>query len=240
MTDRFSHYIKLSFGLHGAILLIIFFRAVMIPSDPIDISNAIRVDMVDLPKKMASLPEEAKVPEPIVTPKAELEKVEATPPPKPEAPKMPTKKEIAKAQDSAINKIKAMSAIDKIKNEVNKEKTAKAKAEPVRGNHASAGNSLSGLEKLDFDRYFGDIKEKVNSNLSIPQWLAGADLRAQVLVLIDEQGYIIKRTVLKSSNNEIFDSKVIEALDKSSPLPPPPDRLKGLLATSGITFNFPQ
>jgi TonB family protein len=248
MTDRFSQNIVISLGLHFAVVLVIFFRAVLIPSENLDLRDAIRVDMVDLPKKMQTLPETtppaptpapAPAPEPV---KPEPVKVE---PPKakpklPEKPK-PDTVNLKKSQANALHKLKEMSAFEKLKESAKNEASKKPKAaDVVRGNKVSAGNSLTGLERLDYNRYYDELKAKVNSNLSIPQWLADADLRAQVQVLIDERGYVTKRTIVRSSNNDVFDAKVIEAIDASSPLPPPPERLRGLLSSSGITFNFPQ
>lgn len=261
MTDNFPRNIAISIGLHVAVLLVIFFQAVLIPRDPIDLRNAIRVDVVDLPKKMATLPEPVAKPQPPAAlkpaapepppepPKAEPAPVKPEPVATPKAPVVPkaatkAKPDVKKSQSDALNRLKRMSAIDKIKQEVSESNSAKTSTKPaadaVAGNKVSSGNSLTGLERIDFNQYLDEIKGKVNANLSIPQWLADTDLRAQVQVLIDERGYITKREIKKSSNNDVFDAKVIEAIDASSPLPAPPARLRGVLSTSGITFNFPE
>jgi TonB family protein len=241
----FSRNIMTSLALHFAVVLVIFFQAVLIPQEPLDLRDAIRVDVVDLPKKIETLPEPAPpepapapAPTPAPPPEAKAPEVK-TPEPQAKSKPKAEKINVKKAQSHAMDKLKQMSALEKLKQEIAESKKPKT-AEPVRGNQVSAGNSLTGLARIDFDRYLDSLKTKVNSNLSIPEWLAGADLRAQVQVLIDERGYVTKRTIKKSSNNEVFDAKVLEAIDASSPLPPPPDRLRGLLSTSGITFNFPQ
>ncbi len=244
MTDHFPRNVTISLIGHAAVVLIIFFRAVMIPNDVIDIRQAIRVDVVDLPKKMAALPEKAAEPAPAPAKPVELPKKAEEVPVKPVAVK-PVVKEKPKtntkdAQKTALSKLKAISALEKIKQEVSKAKSTKPKAEVVAGNKVSEGNSLTGLEKIDYDHYFDDLHQKILSQWNIPQWLAEAELKASVVVLIDERGYVIKRAFKRSSGNDIFDAKVLEAIDSSQPLPPPPQRLRGLLSTSGIVFNFPQ
>jgi len=258
MTDGFSRNIAISAGIHVVVASMVFFQAFLAPREPLDLRNAIRVDVVDLPKKMQTMPDEPATPQP--APKAAAPEPATPPPPAPEpekpkvalekptpTPKKAPKPDTKSSQSDALNRLKRSNALDRIKQDVSQSQAEKPAPNPtpvkdnvVRGNQVSAGNSLTGLERIEFDRYFNDIKVKVNSNLSIPQWLADSDLRAQVLVLIDERGFITKRVIKKSSNNEVFDAKVLEAVDASSPLPAPPSRLRGVLSTSGITFNFPE
>jgi TonB family protein len=135
-----------------------------------------------------------------------------------------------------------MAALDRIKNEVGEEKRKKPDktGTKVAGNQLHAGNALTGLDKIEFDRYFDDLHQKVLDNWSIPQWLADMPLKAQVQILLDEKGFVTKKTLLKSSGNQIFDNKVLAAIESSSPLPVPPARLVGKLSTSGIILNFPE
>lgn len=244
MSDSFSRNLAISGIGHLVIVLLIFFRAVMAPNEPIQIRNAIRVDVVGLPPKMQTLPENP----PALAPKAPPAPAELPKKAEPQVVKKApvestvklTKSTNDKTVQKALNKLKALEALEKIKQEVGKEKVAKAKpADVVLGNKVNAGNALTGLEKLDYDRYFDEMETKVRSNWNIPQWLADREFSAQVQVLIDERGYVIKKVLRKSSNNEIFDAKVMEAIDASSPLPAPPQRLRGVLSTSGVMLNFP-
>lgn len=237
---------------HATLACFLFIRAVLVPSEPIEIRRAIRVDVVDLPRKMTEAEMMAPpAPEPVKElpkkeePKpVEKAKEQAKVPDKPKPTvKEPKKVDLSKSQNKAIDKLKAMSALEKIKNEVSESHKAKAAEKPattIRGNQVNAGNSLTGLDKIEFDRYFDDLHQKVLANWSIPQWLADAPLKAQVQILVDEKGVITKKTMLKPSGNQIFDGKVMEAIEASSPLPVPPARLVGKLATSGIILNFPE
>lgn len=245
MIDTFSRAMWISMMGHGIVAMLLFLRAVILPSQPIEVRSAIRVDVIGLPPKEQVLPDKPATPEP-PKPVSKAEEVKAKPvkPPeaKPKAPTVDTKKpDLKKSQKSALDKLKALDALNKIKDEVSKEKAAAApKPTQVAGNKLNAGNALTGLEKLDYDRYFDDIKAKILDHWALPQWLADHDLKASVTVLIDDRGYVTKKMIRRSSGNEVFDAKAIEAIEAASPLPEPPDRLRGLLSTSGITFNFPE
>ena len=225
---------------HTALALFLFVRAVFVPSEPIEIRRAIRVDVVDLPRKMTEQELAPPAPEPVAPKVLPPKQVKEKP-----AVKEPKKIDLTKSQNKALDKIKAMAALDRIKSEVseekkNQKKPAEKAGTQIRGNQVNAGNSLTGLDKIEFDRYFDDLHQKVLSNWSIPQWLADMPLKAQVQILLDEKGFVTKKTLLKSSGNQIFDGKVLEAIESSSPLPAPPARLVGKLATSGIILNFPE
>lgn len=256
MTDTFSRNLTISAIGHAVIVVLVFVRAVFIPSEPIEIRRAIRVDVVDLPRKMTEQELAAPAPEPAPAPaeKSKPEPVKSEPvksePSKPEPVKLSKPdskakpKDTAKSQNAALAKLKAMSALEKIKNDVSEEKKSKnAATKPanvVRGNQVSAGNALTGLDKIEYDKYFDDLEVQVRAHWSIPQWLADGDFKAQVQILIDERGYVTKKIMRRSSGNEVFDGQVMATIDGSSPLPAPPARLQGLLSTSGIILNFPE
>lgn len=247
MTDTFERNLMISLGAHALVALIIFVRAALVPSDPIIIRKAIRVDVVGLPQKMV----EAKLPPPAppeakpvpAKPAAEPVKTPAKTESKPKAPTVnldKTKKaDTTKAQDKALARIKQMSALEKIQEELKQQKPNN-KPTAVAGNQISEGNSLEGLARIDYDRYLSDLESRVRASWSLPQWLADQPLKAQIQIFIDARGYVTKKVMRRSSGNEIFDAKVIEAIDANSPLPEPPANLRGALATSGIILNFPE
>jgi colicin import membrane protein len=245
IADQFSRNIVISLGLHLAVAVLIFFRAAMMPSEPIQIRNAIRVDVVGLPQKMKELPE-AKAEKPAPAPAAKELPKKTDPLP---AVKAKPIKEVdhSKKQKDAFKKLqermnadKEKHALEEIQKAIGKEKTKAKAAQAVAGNKVNAGNSLEGIDRLDYDKYFDDLKGKVHGAFSIPQWLADANLQAKIQVMIDDRGYVIKKVFKQSSGNDIFDAKVSEAIDSSSPFPPPPSNLRGALASSGVIFNFPQ
>jgi colicin import membrane protein len=245
MTDSLSKPVLVSVALHFSLIAIFTVRALLLPSEPLALTQAIRVDIVGLPEKEQTLPEsQPKQPANLPAPApavAVKEKPVPTPPPKSAAPKVSLEKlkksDSAKAQKKALNQIKALEALDRIKNEVS---TTPSQSRAVKGNIVAAGNSLTGLEKIDYDRYLSSLEEKLRQNWSLPQWLADAKLRGQAVVLIDTSGAIKKKWVVKSSGNPEFDAMMMDAIEKSAPFPPPPGRLRDVLAFKGITLYFPQ
>ena len=245
-TDPLIRNIWISVALHVGLVAAFALKAAWIPSDDLLIRSAIRVDVVGMPDKVQPPPEPAKE----TAKPAPPPKVAPVTPPKPEvkAPTVPIKKDKAPdlkqaeiSQKKAMEKLRAMQAIEKMKSEVaDKEARARAAKTPTfKGNQLNPGDSLTGLEKLEFDRYFGTLENQLRSNWNLPSWLAQAELKAQAMVLIGADGQVNKRQIIKSSGNEVFDAEVLAAIDKSSPFPQPPARLKDVLALNGIVFNFP-
>ncbi|MBX3020692.1 MAG: TonB family protein [Bdellovibrionales bacterium] len=245
MTDSFSRAIWISVLGHGIVVTLIFLRAVVMPVEPFEIKNAIRVDIVGLPEKAAEFPTEPAKP----VAKPEVKEVKPVPPtPKPEVkadvptvPDKTKKKDLSKSQQKAMEKLKAMSALEKIKQDLKREKDAKAEtSKVVKGNQVSEGDSPTGMERLDFDRYLSEVRATVAQHNSVPQWLADGGYRTIIRVFIDERGFIVKKVIEGPSGNEVFDAKAIEAVEASSPLPPPPQRLRARAASIGLLFRFPQ
>jgi TonB family protein len=246
--DTFSRNVAISLAGHVILFIIIFVRAAFVPNQAIEMRNAIRVDVVGLPSKVTEnfeMPPEPKappVPAPAPAPKPEPVKPEVKVE-KPQAPTVPgkdaKKPDLKKAQQQALKELQRRQALEAIQNTVKKEKSS-GTTPVIAGNEVSPGNSLTGLKGIQFDRYISDVKTKVNSNYNIPTWLSELDLKTQIQILVDEKGFIVKKIVRRSSGNEIFDAKAIEAIEASSPLPPPPPELRHALATGGVTLNFPQ
>src|SRR4051812_8840610 len=98
-ADPFIRNVMISGVGHVAVALLIFFRAISMPSEHIEIRNAIRVDVVGLPQKLQELPSQA-VEKPAPAPKALPKKADSVPVVKTKAKEAPKKKEIdhSKAQ----------------------------------------------------------------------------------------------------------------------------------------------
>jgi colicin import membrane protein len=247
MTADFSKSFITSALLHVALLFIVLTRVLFAPTNiPLEIRHAIRVDVVGLPDKIMEAPAPTPVaaPPPAVTaPKVhELPKKEA--PPKLET--KPTvninakKADLAKNQKKALEQLKAMDALERIKSEVSAEKRREKIGQIIKGARVNQGTSLTGLEKIDFDRYFDQMESHLREHWNLPQWLEDASFKAQALVVLDENGNVIRKQLVKSSGNSVFDANVLDAIDKSSPFPAPPQRLQGVLSTRGVVFNFPE
>lgn len=224
--------LKSSLILHVAIFLIFSVKAAFFTDEPIVINNAVRVDLVALPDKMKTDEPEAV--------KAEPEKVKIEKPvAKPQEPKFDLEK-IRREQKEAVDKLRNQK---KKKVEPTEEPETKAPPAPppslYKGNVLSPGSEVVGVAKLEYDKYFDLARAKIKLHFVLPQWLKDTGLRTHVHVKIDERGYVIDRTLVKSSNNEIYDKLVLKAVTDASPLPPPPEKLKDILKFDGIILAYP-
>lgn len=272
--DELSRGIGVSFAIHAFILSLFTLKAVFFTSPPIDISQAVRVDIVGLPEKLdtskplAPKGSTQKAPEPPAPtpepPKPEVKEAKAepkapAPAAKPELPKPVVKKQddtinlekVKTQQQSALDKLKAMAALEQIKDEVAQEnkRQAEQQAAPkptsgggqtVKGNMVSPGTSLTGLNKLQHDTYASDLDQHIKQHWTLPEWLARRDFKAKAIVYIDSRGNIIGRRIIASSGNQSFDDEVLQTIDKSAPFPAPPEKFVALVSVDGILIGFPE
>ncbi|MGZ3774165.1 MAG: TonB family protein [Pseudobdellovibrionaceae bacterium] len=265
--EQISRGIAVSIAIHAFLISFFALKAVFYNSEPIDFSQAVRVDIVGLPEKIDAnkllppTPEEAKPelpskekPQPPTAQKAEPVKVEPKKPEPKVIVKTPTKKvedginleKVKSKQQTAIDKLKSLAAIEKIKDEVVHEKKASAAGKAnnggpkVKGNILSAGTALTGLSKLQHDSYASDLDHHIKQNWALPEWLAKRNLKAQARVFIDSRGNIIDRKIIKSSGNPSYDEEVLATIDRSSPFPSPPEKFVSIVSVDGILIGFPE
>jgi TonB family protein len=252
--DGFRRFVGMSVGLHLTLLALLTIKAVFYPAEPIQPERAIRVDMVGLPDKIKNLPpplkeplkEDAK-PDPV---KQETAKPEPPKPKKIAMPDKPAKPEPDKvnlektkqAQDSALKRLEALKKIESMmKDEAPKAAAKNAFAKPavVKGNEVSPGSALTGIARLENDSYLTTLDEHVKKYWDLPNFLANARLSASVVVFVDERGHVLKKQLVRSSGNQIFDQTVLTSIERASPFPPPPRRLANLFMVDGIQLGFP-
>lgn len=253
-----------SVAFHFFIFSIFILQNVFFDSDPIDYSSAIRVDIVGLPDKLppepTSPPAAEKTTEPEPPHQQSPAKKETTdklpdkaPPSESEAikltkdkEKLETSEKNQKKQLEALEKIKKMSAIDKIKADLENEKkqegltTVAKNSFQFKGNVLNPGTELTGLNKIQHENYVATLDKKIKENWTLPQWLANKNLKAQALIKIDENGVVIYNQIYKSSGNSSYDDMVIETINKSSPFPKPPEKFVAIVGLKGILIGFPE
>jgi colicin import membrane protein len=248
---NFDADFKKSFGM-SAVVHILFFSLFFINSffskkNTINFSQAIRVDMVglldkivstELPKAPAKIETKPVEPKPVVEKPVEKVKVVVK-----EAEKnvVDLKKNKTK-QAEALKKLKKLSAIDKIKQEVNNEAQQQVAAKPVilKGRVISAGTALTGLDKLDANTYLQSVDAQVKQNWALPQWLMNKPYRTQVLVKFDSNGNIISRVILKSSSKTSYDNYCLQAVDQAAPFPKVPEKFVEKFSVDGVVIGFPE
>lgn len=219
---------------HGLIILVFTIKFAFFPDIP-EYSPVIRVDLVGLPDKKTP-----STPAPAAPPKMAPAKTEVSTPKETKSKstqKAPPSKPTAQSQSQALSRIKGLQAIESLKAEAESPTPA---TNTIKGNVISPGTALKGLNRIEFNEYIGEIDAHVKNNWALPEWMRTQDFRAEVLVRIDSNGNLIERSFLKKSGNPDFDKRVWDAIENSSPFPPPPEKFTKLVGVQGITFAFPE
>lgn len=228
-------------------LIVAFFtmKVIFFPETPLSLESAIRVDIVGLPEKTQSLPTTPV--EPIPQSNQPVQKTETATETPVTTPKMPEKIKhdesvnLNKAklkQNEALEKLKKLDAIEKIKKSVEAENKNADKSAPVKGNILSPGTSLTGVNKLQHDQYRSLLNDHVKKNWTAPEWLSKKKFRAQIIVKFDESGQLLEKKVIHSSGSDEFDALALAALEKSAPLPRPPEKFVDLVRYNGVVVEF--
>ena len=101
----------------------------------------------------------------------------------------------------------------------------------------AAGTSRVPPETL---AYFRELDERIRSNWTVPE-LAPSDSRnliVQIRITIEQDGKVSNVRMEKTSANSYFDDSVLRAIHKASPLPVPPEQLRGTEDHYEIGFRF--
>lgn len=251
-NDGLGRAIGISVLAHVLLFAAFVLRMVIYPSEPLRLDDAIRVDIVALPDKSPQLPNvpvvDTKVPPPSPVPPepqpetppveaAKPEPAKPVPAPKPEAPKVNLNK-TKKAQQDALRRLEALEKIERMTKSQSTAKSAAPVPRPIKGNQISHGGSLSGVIRLEQQGYLQTIDGSVKAHWNLPGFLSNANLSARARLYIDARGQVLKRTITQSSHNDIYDARVLAAIDAASPLPPPPSSLTSILEVDGIELEF--
>ena len=242
-----NRFVGWSVTVHVLIVLVFTVKTFFFDS-PIEYKSAVRVDLIGLPDKAPEIT--AAPPAPSAAAPAPLEeKKPAEPETKPILPKKSkvdpdaVKLDKTKSKEkAAMAKLKQMDAFEKIKKDLENERSKKAaeSRKLIRGNQVSSGSELTGLAKIEAESYIADVERQVHQNWALPEWLSRKSLNAQVRARFDEKGALISVQVVKSSGNPSFDEIALDTVQKSSPVPPPPEKFVRLLRLEGILFGFPE
>lgn len=133
---------------------------------------------------------------------------------------------------SAIERLKALQALEK------RLKTAKKEAER-KGNVVSAGASLpSAGKEMVLDAYRSQVVEKVKLRWALPPWLRKqSDLSGEIVLFLNPDGGIIRTEIVTSGVQE-FDSYMNQALEEALPFPSVPEELRREARYDGISITF--
>ena len=256
---HFKKGLFISFGIHILVIIFMTLQVIFFAPKMIDISQAVRVDMVNLSDKdmKNELPEKEQEILKEKTRPAEKPKPE----PKPEdqivkhdkQKELPQKKVIepdhaavnldkAKLkQKNAVDKLKKLSALEKIKQDVKSSDESKEnkKTIPIKARILSAGTKIAGLDKLQSDEYLSLLDAQIKANWSMPEWMIGKPFKASVWVKLDPTGQVIFKKISRPSGNPTFDEYCLAAIEKASPFPRVPEKFGEVYKTDGVSFAFP-
>lgn len=232
-----------SFLFHIAVLcsiaLITYYRYKF--SNPMEIPEAIQVDLVGLPDQLKSQETPMDIskkaePEAQEPTKEEQEKDEV---------KVPTKDKLHDAMD-AIKRFKAM---EKIKEKKEPPKNAKTSEETkgtnarqlLKGNFITVGNSATGvvMQAGSVEQFGAAIIQEVKRYWELPSHLMESNYKAVAVIYISEDGRKLNAYIVKGSGNKEFDDYVSQALNQVEFLPVPPEELKEKVKKDGVTLRFP-
>jgi colicin import membrane protein len=246
-------YFLISLSLHLALFLVFAVKVVLFPGERPEHIRAVRVDFVALPDKDPQLgpPGEEKSevsPQPKAEPvkKPESAKTSATEPDAKAVVKVdknktkeasPPKNDVKEQQNSALRRLEALARIKKKKSTTEQEGP---EGVTVKGNRVSEGNSLTGVEKIEYNRYLADLDNHIKKNWHLPEWLAEKNLTSTILIKFDERGLLLTKKFLKNSGNPEFDKEAMQAVMSSTPFPPPPENLISYFKVQGIELRFPE
>lgn len=266
-SEDLKKSIGISVALHSLVVSLFLIRSLFFSEPHIDLSQAITVSVGQLPdtnrlpekvQPIATAPEPAPeptppapAPEPEPAPPEPVAK-EKTPPP-PETKALPPKEQPPKntevnldkskaKQQEALNRLKKMSAVEQIRQQVKNETASrnKASAAPARSHVIAAGTTLSGLDRLQANDYLGLVDQSIKQHWTLPQWLMNKPLKAQLLVKFSAQGQILSKEIITSSGNSTYDQYCLDAIDKASPFPSVPEKLSEKFRVDGIVIGFPE
>lgn len=121
-------------------------------------------------------------------------------------------------------------------------RTAPRAAQPPGPPAGIAGGGAAGVARLPPEHlaYFRALDEKVRANWTVPD-LGVKDPRTlfvQIRVTIERDGRVSDIRMEKSSGTPYFDDSVLRAVRKASPLPVPPEQLRGGESRYEVGFRF--
>lgn len=238
---------------HASLIVFMVIKVSFFTKPHINLSEAIRVDVVGLPekynpaKKSNDLPEKIEKPAEPALPDAPAEVKEPVTKtePKADAKVKPQKDAVnleksKQKQKAALEKLKKMSAIEKIRQQVQNDKSAEATQKALKGRILAKGTSPTGLDRIQSENYLVQLDALIKSKWALPQWLIGKPLKTKILVKIQPNGQVGSAKVVQTSGNSTYDEYCLQAIEKATPFPKVPEKFTEIFSEDGVLFGFPE
>ncbi len=144
-------------------------------------------------------------------------------------------KDVDKLVQAKVKQIEGKLAKERI------EKAVAGVAAKLKGSAVSVGayqGEVPGGLSLRFQIYYQEIWEKIKNNWILPTFLLKDATEAIVVIKIAKNGDIIDKFFEKKSGIPLFDDSVMEAISRSTPLPPIPEGYVLSYHELGIRFKW--
>lgn len=234
--NSLSFYISISLGVH--LLALIFFLFSQSHWSFFDkkkkvLQTAVRVDMIGLPELEKKQKKENKTFKQKNVKKKKVKKI-----------KKKKSVDIKKKSNSKKKKDKKKKEKQKEENKTSNQKNIEK--ENTKNKNVKKGNKISkGIEggvsqeqqSAMINIYLTQIIGAIKLNWKLPKYLVNKNYYAQLEIQIDKRGKVVSKKLESSSNNELFDSLALKAIEASQPFPTPPKEIQRLIS-DGIVFGL--
>ena len=248
---RQKRFLFLSLALHFIFFAVAFLSQMIFPGKTDVFVPTVQIDMLALPDQVKTPDNDVDVTKPV---KENAKPETSKPEPKDDDSDMKFVEEKPKPKKDTEKK--ALSAIEKLRQEIAKEKKRKEEAmaqkrkdelknfedryrAPIRGNQVNQGTSANGVLAATMNAYAGHVADRVRRNWGLPPYLSNQNLRAEVRIFIDSSGNLARYQFITSSGNQVFDDYVKTSITRAAPFAPPPAEMARGLRSGGIDLQFP-
>lgn len=103
------------------------------------------------------------------------------------------------------------------------------------------GHAEGDSDRAEGEAYYALLEKRVKDQYKLPATISERErmyLNATVRIFIEANGRISRSQIVQGSGNATFDSALEAAVQRASPVPPPPPHLVKLLAREGVDLNF--
>jgi TonB family protein len=110
-----------------------------------------------------------------------------------------------------------------------------------KGDNLVEGNTLSKEEKgKEIYEYGIKVKNAVMEFWKLPEYLKNIDdIRCKVQIFVSKDGNLKRRHIIKSSEISEFDKRALYAVDRATPFPPVPFKIRDEVLNGAIELAFP-
>ncbi len=111
------------------------------------------------------------------------------------------------------------------------------------GNKLQKGNSLTAssgsIADGEFANYLQQLPDWIRGQWRLPTYLLGKNLKCRIQVYINAQGKLLRSKIIESSGDSEYDRRALRAVEDSTPFPPVPESIRSRALRGDIVLGFP-